>query len=290
MLKITFLCNWCTSENLIKYWSKFFKGKDFLITPFNYDYYDCYDYYVVINSSTYLEHLPLDKVIYFCMEPNYPVPDNSHLFFRFFNHAYPNLMEWHLDYSCWELQNRNFQSNKKIQNHNHTLPILSTILSNKTTDQGHKLRIELAKMMDSDDYLQIHVFGNVQDIYNFKIPKRKELPYHDKSAGLLPYKYHFNCENNFINNYTTEKLYDGIMAECLVFYGGPVNIVDWLDPRAYVLLDMQDLQSSLQKIKTCIKNNEYEKRWPYILKAKKYLLTHCTIEDRLNNALDGRIC
>ena len=69
---------------------------------------------------------------------------------------------------------------------------------------------------------------------------------------MFPYKYVFNCENNWERNWITEKLVDGILAECLVFYSGAPNVGDYIDRRAFVQLDLIDFEADMKKIQTAM--------------------------------------
>ena len=114
----------------------------------------------------------------------------------------------------------------------------------------------------------------------------------EKSKGILPYKYYFMCENNAEHNYITEKLWECILCETLCFYWGCTNVEEWVDPRAYVKLDMNDFEGSYQIIMQAIRENWYEQRLPYIKAEKvKVLNTYSfmpTIERAINNNLRSK--
>ena len=106
-----------------------------------------------------------------------------------------------------------------------------------------------------------------------------------KDDALFSYKYIFNCENNEINNYCTEKLYDGILAECLVFYSGCPNIKDIIDDKAYIYLHLSNFEKDYETIRKAIEENWWEQRLPYIKEAKNKILNELQFFPRLKKIL-----
>lgn len=114
--------------------------------------------------------------------------------------------------------------------------------------------------------------GVAVDLYGTAPEALEALPLYQKDRGLFPYKYHFACENHRIPNYVTEKLYDAILSECLCFYCGAPNVSDIIDPRAYIQVDLDSFINSAGIISEAIRNQEWEKRLPYIREAKLKIL------------------
>lgn len=81
----------------------------------------------------------------------------------------------------------------------------------------------------------------------------------DKYDGLWQYDYHFACENSFEKGYFTEKLIDPIITETLCFYDGCPNIQEYIDERAYVKIDVTNIQESISTIVQCIQDDEWRK-------------------------------
>ena len=94
----------------------------------------------------------------------------------------------------------------------------------------------------------------------------------NKSNGIKGYKYYFMMENNFEKNYITEKLWEPILCETLVFYYGCPNVTDYIDPGAFVLLDINDFENSYQIIKQAIKEDWWSQRIEIIRKEKHKIL------------------
>ena len=97
-------------------------------------------------------------------------------------------------------------------------------------------------------------------------------PYVDKSVGIAPYKYYFMVENNYEEDFITEKLWEPILCECLTFYYGCPNVSDYIDPRAYVQLDMTDFEGSYRTIKTAIEEDWWSQRIDIIRQEKQKIL------------------
>ena len=82
------------------------------------------------------------------------------------------------------------------------------------------------------------------------------------------------CENNSEYNYITEKLWEPILAECLCFYWGCPNVSDYINPLAYIQLDMEDFEKLFKIIKDSINNNLWEERLPIIREEKQKILDY----------------
>jgi hypothetical protein len=283
-IRILLLCNWCSSRELCNTWNKMSKGN---CTWDNIQivYEEPYDYYCVINKTD--SNIDISKTILFRMEPN--MDNNSHIWgkewtilkpenFKFCgtHNLHLNNVEWHLSKTYNELLSQTIVKNKQICN------ILSAVISDKYSDHGHIKRVDFIKFLETKD-INIDVYGGNR--FNWKNYKGI-LPYHKKDDALFPYKYTFNCENNEINNYCTEKLYDGILAECLVFYSGCPNIKDIIDDRSYVYLHLSNFEKDYETIKKAIEENWWEKRLPYIKEAKNKILNELQFFPRLKKILN----
>lgn len=224
-----------------------------------------YDFHVVIGmpSSDYEDEYKA-KTIVIQMEPRmkenidrWGFWSNPKDILRLISHKdYLNCAEWHLSRNYKELMHVPIEKTKTM----------SCILSSKDQDLLQKKR---KKFVTSLMYemkkkgLQFDCYG---DFFSNRLPPYK------KDDGLFPYKYHFNCENNKIDNYVTEKLYDAILSETLCFYCGAPNVDSWIDPQAYVVLSLDDFDEDISIIIRSIEEGLYEKRLPFIRAEKKKIL------------------
>ena len=273
-IRVLLTCNWCTNEDICNMWNRMSKNNDYSWENITIVPKAPYDFICIINKP-FRDDLITDpsKTIIFRMEPHmekHPNMWNSwsrplEQDFKYvgFHEKYLNNVEWHLAKTYDEL------SRQVVIKENDLDLVLSSILSDKYKDPGHIKRIDFMKFLEKKGDIETHIFGS--DKFMWKNYKGL-LPMHNKNDGLLPYKYTFNVENFSIKNYATEKLYDGILAECLVFYSGCFNIRDVIDDRAFVYLELSNFEQDYETIKRAIREDWYTQRLPYIRKAKKQIL------------------
>lgn len=289
-VRIMILCNWTDSKSLYNTWNKLTKGNlswNNIRLVLN----EPVDYYVVINSplynSVYWSDIDKKRTILFRMEPCmherkdlwgiWSDPDEKDFKFCGKHEKHLNNIEWHISTSYNELISKEIIKNENYDN------CLSSVLSSKYFDPGHIKRIDFAKYIDeSTKDLELHVYGsNFHNWNNYK----GTLPIYEKDNAMFPYKYVFNVENNSIYNFCTEKFYDAILSECLIFYNGCPNITELYDERAYVLLKLENFNDDMNIIINAIKENLWEKRIPYIRKLKSRILNEMTMFNRVEEII-----
>lgn len=282
--RVMLLCNWCESKDLCDTWNKMSKG-NYTWNNIQIVWEEPAEYYVIINCPPITMFPDPSKTILFHMEPH--MRRNKHMwgdwgdppatglkFCGTHSREYNNT-EWHLSKSYSELSETSAVKDADV------CSILSTVLSDKYSDPGHIKRIDFVKFLEKKN-MDVHVFGGNK----FEWAQYKgSLPYHKKDDAMFPYKYVFNAENHEIRNYYTEKLVDGILAECLVFYWGCPNIRDFFDEKAFVSLDLLDFEKDFNTIKTAIEENWWEERLPYIRAAKQRILNEKQFFPRLERIL-----
>jgi hypothetical protein len=188
---------------------------------------------------------------------------------------------WQLELSLNDLLNTElFIKEKEKQS------VLSTICSSKYFDEGHIARIDFLKFLEkkSDVLLDIYNYDNNYEFKNYRGPLS---PYENKSDGLKNYKYYFMGENNYENNFITEKIWEPILCESLCFYWGCPNIGDYIDDRAFVLLDMNDFEKSYQIIKQAIEEDWWSERIDIIRKEKQKILNELAFFPTLDRIIRG---
>lgn len=280
-IRVMLLCNWESPSSLRECWNKFTKG-NFIWNNIQLVISDP-DYFVVINSTTYpLTDNQKKRTIIFRMEPymeknhlnqwgEWALPDPTK-FFRVCSHTNDyNNNAWELSKTYTQLSTEKIIKDQSLSN------ILTTVMSNKYHDAGQIKRVDFVKFLEKKG-LPIHVYGdNKWNYANY----RGQLPLHAKDQGLFPYKYNFNCENNNIKNYYTEKLFDGILAESLTFYSGCYNAKEFIDERAFVYLELSNFERDYAIIEKAIKEDWHTQRLPYILAAKKKVLDYLQVMPRI---------
>ena len=301
-IRVKMLCNWCSSEQLCKEWSNMcekgfvWKNIELVWT----DVKEEIDYYVIINSCSKDAYFVPSKTIVFQMEPwvndatkNWgvktwnkwadPDPDKFLAVRGRKNHHHNNAF-WQLELTYNELLNLKVEKTK----------IISSICSSKYFDEGHIARIDLLKYIEqkNDPNVIIDIY-NQDNHHNFKNFKGPVSPYVDKSKGYKPYKYYFMIENNYEENFITEKLWEPILCESLCFYYGCPNVTDYIDSRAFVLLDINDFENSYQIIKQAIEEDLWSQRIDIIRQEKQRILNELaffpTIEKIINETNNIKI-
>lgn len=283
MIKVKLFCNWDTSQHLHESWCKLFtpkgegKWNNIQAVTSGQEAH----YHIVFNfprESEAKEVVP-EKTIIFHMEPQgwrdrmYPKEWNppSRTKYRYLadiaNHGM--VAEWHLKKSYDELiaqcEAKEDLSTQVLLRKSKTL---STVMSGATTLPGQKLRRDFIAYLE-----KIPDFEFWGKDASSSACYKGSLPPHSKDEGLLPYKYTYAAENSVEAGYHTEKLFDGILCECLVFYGNSHDSIEkLLHPQAYMRIDIGNPQEAYKTIIQAIKNDEYSKRLPYIREAKKKIL------------------
>ncbi len=281
IIRIKMLCNWTSSEQLCKEWSNMcetgFKWKNYELVWT--DVKEDIDYYVIINYPPKYAYFDPKRTIVFQMEPwvydpnknwgiktkgQWAEPDpNNFLAVRGRKTNHPNLLQNETELKLNELYNPEiFQ---KTQDNT-----ISTLMSSKYFDEGHIVRINLLKFLEGKNSLLFDIYGENNN-HNFK-NYRGKVSKNNKSKGYVSYKYYFMIENTFEKNWITEKLWEPILCECLCFYYGCPNVTDYVDSRAFVLLDITDFEKSYQIIKQSIEEDLWSQRIDIIRQEKRKLL------------------
>jgi hypothetical protein len=300
--KVKLICDWCSSSQVINQFSNMCKG-DYKWNNIKIVDNDInIDYYVIINRVISNEYYNPKKTILFQMEPYceninqnwgrktwgyWNNPDKSN-----FLEIRNNINSYN---NCTSLLKENYEELSKmniIKSKNY----ISTICGPKYFDPGHIKRIDFLKYIESKNELKIDIYGT-DNTHNFKNYVRS-LSREEKSVGLIPYKYYFMVENNKEKNYITEKFWEAIMCESLIFYDGAYNISDYINPNAFVEIDLNNFDKSYNIIIESINNNLWEKNIDIIRYEKYRVLNYFnffpTIEriitkDIWNNVLNNKV-
>jgi GR25 family glycosyltransferase involved in LPS biosynthesis len=287
--KVLMTCNFLSNEDLLKLWYRLFPVKFLerhqLITSFQ----DKPDFTLIVNrppDSILLstQNKPYDpcKTLVFRMEPETETHpywnsfyDSKEQFLHFGDLSkFRNNNEWHLSASYQDFMSGSVNLRKSQEKKY----IVSAIVSGAYSSRGHQLRINFLKYVEQRLSKQANAASWRLDIYGKENPFQFQnylgpLPAHQKDKGLLSYCYHFNAENNALDNYYTEKIIDPILSETLCFYWGCKNIDQHIDSRAYIQLPLQTcFETSFRMMNDAITQNEYEHRLPHIQKEKQKIL------------------
>jgi hypothetical protein len=93
-----------------------------------------------------------------------------------------------------------------------------------------------------------------------------------KAAGIDDFRYHIAVENHIGDHHWTEKLSDAFLGYSLPFYSGCSNAADYFPEESFIDIDIRDTAASLNMMRQAIADNEYEKRLPAIIEARRRVL------------------
>lgn len=292
MYKLYLTCNWDNNENISNHWeSKLDKNIPIKITTNRNEA----DYYIVFNKPHHSEtdfEYKNKKTILIRMEPfmkqnvniwgEWANPDYSIFFSVISPPETLNFIEWHLNKTFDELTNDRSANLKRYDN------VVSVILSDRYQDEGQIKRIAFIKYLQEQhkDDIELHIYGR-GDLSRFGIKNQiRELPPYCKDDGIIPYRYHFNCENSFFMNYITEKLYDSILGGAFTFYAGGTNACSVYPKGGFELLNLDNFEIAANTMITMIKNNIYEKEYNNIKELGNLILENYTFSNRLYNIIN----
>ena len=126
--------------------------------------------------------------------------------------------------------------------------LISVVSSNKAFTEGHRKRVDFVKKLKE-------YFGDQLDVYG-----RGIADFEDKWDVLANYKYSIAIENDYCDDWVTEKFFDCLYAHTLPFYYGCPNLGSIVNKESFIRINIDDFESSVKIIESAIKENEFEKR------------------------------
>ncbi|MFH1497951.1 MAG: hypothetical protein ABII82_09015, partial [Verrucomicrobiota bacterium] len=93
-----------------------------------------------------------------------------------------------------------------------------------------------------------------------------------KAEAVDPFRYHIAVENHLAPHHWTEKLADAFLGFSLPFYFGCPDVAEYFPPESYIPIDIFDPAGAERIIREAIARDEYTKRLPAILEARRLVL------------------
>ncbi|WP_421717206.1 glycosyltransferase family 10 domain-containing protein [Arcobacter arenosus] len=144
--------------------------------------------------------------------------------------------------------------------------IISTICSNKA--MGHTLH---KKRLEFTEYMQREIDELVRYGWGFS-------PIEKKYDAIDDFQFHVCIENYIAPHVWTEKLADTFLGYSIPIYYGCPNIFEYFPEDSIVLIDLDDFEGSLSKIKKIISTpGEYERRFESLKEARRRVLEEYNI-------------
>lgn len=97
-------------------------------------------------------------------------------------------------------------------------------------------------------------------------------PIIDKAEAVDPFRYHIAVENHVAPHHWTEKLADPFLGFSLPFYFGAPNAADYFPKESFIPIDIRDVAGTEHIIREAIANDEYTRRLPAIIEARRLVL------------------
>lgn len=278
---------WDTSKELCNEFNLMLPNRDFRFDNYEITFdNENIDFYIIINKPKHDDVYIPNKTLVFTMEPDaLDSPYGTHTWKEWYKPSkekflYVHDLEYNLNLVQWRLQTDYSIISKNIENKE--MNKIASILSWKTFFDGHKKRIEFIDCLSSSGLIDVFGKSNYHHLKSYKGKLKND----DPASVLLKYKYYFMNENNSQKNYITEKLWEPILCECLVFYWGCPNVGDYINPEAIVILDIDNIKESIEIIKKAIKENWWLKKLPLIRQEKQKILNEYSFQNTIKNILD----
>ncbi len=283
MIRVRMLANWCSSSELCELFNRMTTEGNYewrftdldgaerrlRITAADDEEPDCW---VVINAPPdESERFDRRRTVVFHMEPlmwteqmrgrwnSWSAPSPLSFLQVRDHRRYRNSGDWWVGPSYTELRHGPSPSKHRT---------MAACVSTNYLNPGHIRRIDFLRFLDRQE-IDLDIYGAPENGFR---RWRSQPPPRDKRRALLPYRYCFDAENNSAPNYYTEKIVDCLLAETLCFYWGCPNLDSFLDPRAFIRLDLDDFEADLQRVRHAIEADEWSARLPYIRAEKQRIL------------------
>jgi hypothetical protein len=114
------------------------------------------------------------------------------------------------------------------------------------------------------------------------------IPLDDKACALDSYRYHIAIENYIGPHHWTEKLADAFLGLTLPFYAGCPNAAEYFPAESFIPIDMNDPQAAVRRMREAISGNEYEKRLPAVIEARRRILFEHNLFAVLSREIEKR--
>lgn len=150
---------------------------------------------------------------------------------------------------------------------------VSWVTSSAKTHKGHKKRMRFKDQL-------------LKKQFSFTLFGRGFNPIEDKFDGIFPYKYSVAIENTSCKNYWTEKISDCYLSWTMPIYFGCTNILDYFPEKSMILIDLNDINESINKMRHAIMNNSWDKNIDAIDEARKLILNEYQLFPKISKMVE----
>jgi len=286
-IKVKAHTNWCDDVTLREHLNRCCPQGDYIWKDIELTLSHRYDFFVIFNfprhpffdpqktivlnaeTKTTRDHIKKKAYTLFGFDPG------KNYFFVFDTNQYHSVDKWFHSRTYADIAKSDFSKNKT--------KLMSGIVSGNNALLGHKLRLNMVRELNNLEGYDHFGRGDFSQMKHYLGPLE------NKEEGIIPYKYHFNCENDFEQGYFTEKFLDALFFESLIFYDGCTNMNDFFDPESYVKIDITQPAASFDIIQKSIKDKLWEQRLPAIKRAKDRALNDYNPMEIIWEIIHGKI-
>ena len=152
--------------------------------------------------------------------------------------------------------------------------LISVVCSDKQSTPGHKKRFDFIQKLKQ-------AFGDELDLFGTGIEMVE-----DKADAIRPYQYHIAIENSAYPHYWTEKLSDCYLEGAFPFYAGCPNVDDYFRADAYCVIDLDNPEGTIEKIRDAITLQRYQKSLKALQQAKQQVLNDYNLFNLITEHFD----
>lgn len=178
--------------------------------------------------------------------------------------------------------------------------ILSTILSEKSVNLGHRQRLDFTNRFCAKYDNQVDVYGRVrpEQIPNMKNSYKGVLGFQrghteyaekfnvGKTPALLPYKYTLEFDDDWgCVNYFSERFFDDMLLWCMPIYSGGSQVHKYIPENSFRYFDR--VNTKPEEIIEIIDSNFYEKHIEDMREARNLLLNKYQLWARVYEGIKG---
>ena len=151
--------------------------------------------------------------------------------------------------------------------------MLSSICSTKTFTAAQHKRIAFVEKLQAR-------FGERVDLFG-----RGRNPICDKKTAIAPYKYHLVLENNYTDNFWTEKFSDALLGYAYPIYLGAPNIAAACPPGAMLILNPGNDEANLDAIERLLQEDPWEQSLPALKACRQWVLETTNVFSRMQRLI-----
>ena len=152
---------------------------------------------------------------------------------------------------------------------------ISTVCSTKAMRHTlHSLRLDFTRRL-MNDLPEFDVFGyGMGHLEN-------------KADAIDPYRFHLVIENHSCPHHWTEKLADAFLGYSVPIYFGCTNLNEYFPEQSYISIDARNYDESLQRIRLLLAGDEYEKRLPALIEARRLVMEEYSTFAQIAELISG---